>query len=107
MAHGRRLHAAHALSLVRNSRFFSPSSDPTQVQLRNRDDNGRCAGRTGGARAGDRVGSRVAPGRTAPPRWDWRQLGAVLDELPEWHTVTIGRGRQAGPMVITSAPKIG
>jgi hypothetical protein len=38
--------------------------------------------------------------------WDWRELGAVLDELPEWHTATIGRGRQAGPIVITAAPKI-
>jgi hypothetical protein len=38
--------------------------------------------------------------------WDWRELGAVLDELPEWHTATIGRGRQAGPIVITQAPKI-
>ncbi len=38
--------------------------------------------------------------------WDWRELGAVLDSLPEWHTVTIGRGKQAGPMVITTAPKI-
>jgi hypothetical protein len=38
--------------------------------------------------------------------WDWRELGAVLDELPEWHTATVGRGRQAGPIVITSAPKI-
>ncbi len=38
--------------------------------------------------------------------WDWRELAAILDELPEWHTATIGRGRQAGPAVITSAPKI-
>jgi len=38
--------------------------------------------------------------------WDWRELGQALDELPEWHTITIGRGRQAGPMVITTAPKI-
>lgn len=38
--------------------------------------------------------------------WDWRTLGAVLDELPDWHTATIGRGPQAGPIVITSAPKI-
>jgi hypothetical protein len=38
--------------------------------------------------------------------WDWRDLAAVLDELPEFHTVTIGRGRQAGPLVVTSAPKL-
>lgn len=38
--------------------------------------------------------------------WDWRELGAILDELPEFHTVTIGRGRQAGPAVITKAPKL-
>jgi hypothetical protein len=38
--------------------------------------------------------------------WDWRELGEALDSLPEWHTITIGRGRQAGPMVITSAPRL-
>ena len=38
--------------------------------------------------------------------WDWRELAAVLDQLPEYHTVTIGRGRQAGPLVITTAPKL-
>lgn len=38
--------------------------------------------------------------------WDWRELGAILDELPEFHTATIGRGRLAGPAVITKAPKL-
>ena len=38
--------------------------------------------------------------------WDWHELGQALDELPEYHTITIGRGKQAGPMVITTAPKI-
>ena len=38
--------------------------------------------------------------------WDWRELGAILDELPPFHTATIGRGTQAGPAVITMAPKL-
>ena len=38
--------------------------------------------------------------------WDWRELAEALDLLPEFHTITIGRGRQAGPMVVTSAPKL-
>ena len=38
--------------------------------------------------------------------WDWRELGGILDELPPFHTVTIGRFRQAGPAVITMAPKL-
>jgi hypothetical protein len=38
--------------------------------------------------------------------WDWRELAELLDQLPEYHTVTIGRGRQSGPAVITTAPKL-
>jgi hypothetical protein len=38
--------------------------------------------------------------------WDWRELAEALDQLPEFHTITIGRGRQAGPMVVTMAPKL-
>ncbi|HVH81903.1 MAG TPA: hypothetical protein VM782_21065, partial [Stellaceae bacterium] len=37
---------------------------------------------------------------------DWRDVGRVTDELPEFHTVTMGRGKLAGPMVITKAPKL-
>ena len=36
---------------------------------------------------------------------DWRDLGAIVDELPPYHTVTIPRGKHH-PMVITSAPKL-
>jgi len=38
--------------------------------------------------------------------WDWRELAEALDLLPEFHTLTIGRGRQSGPMVVTMAPKL-
>ena len=38
--------------------------------------------------------------------WDWRELGAVLDELPDYHTATVGRGARGGPIVITVAPKL-
>ena len=38
--------------------------------------------------------------------WDWEELAQALDELPEYHTITIGRGKQTGPIVITMAPKI-
>ena len=37
---------------------------------------------------------------------DWRELGEALDSLPEFYTITIGRGKQAGPMIITKAPKL-
>ena len=37
---------------------------------------------------------------------DWRDVAAVCDELPEWHTVTVGRGKLSGPMVVTKAPKL-
>lgn len=38
--------------------------------------------------------------------WDWRELAAILDELPPYHTVTIGRFKVGGPAVITMAPKL-
>lgn len=37
---------------------------------------------------------------------DWRLVGAAIDELPAWHTLTIPRGRRGGPMVLTRAPKL-
>lgn len=36
---------------------------------------------------------------------DWRELAAVVDELPEFHSVTIPRGLRH-PMVMTTAPKV-
>jgi len=38
--------------------------------------------------------------------WDWRELAAVTDQLPQFYTVTVGRGKLAGPAVITRAPKL-
>jgi hypothetical protein len=38
--------------------------------------------------------------------WDWRALAAALDQLPEFHSITVGRGKLSGPMVITSAPRL-
>jgi hypothetical protein len=38
--------------------------------------------------------------------WDWQELAAVLDQLPKFHTATIGRGRLSGPIVITKAPRL-
>lgn len=38
--------------------------------------------------------------------WDWRPVAEAVDQLPEWHSLTIGRGKLSGPMVITSAPKL-
>lgn len=37
---------------------------------------------------------------------EWRELAAILDELPQFYTVTVGRGRLAGPAVVTMAPKL-
>jgi len=42
----------------------------------------------------------------AEMNWDWRDLGGALDQLPDFHTLTIGRGARDGPMVITCAPRI-
>jgi hypothetical protein len=36
---------------------------------------------------------------------DWKELGDAIDALPEWHTLTIPRGK-FHPMVITSAPEL-
>lgn len=38
---------------------------------------------------------------------DWRAVAEAVDQLPQWHTLTIGRGKMSGPMVITSAPELG
>ena len=38
---------------------------------------------------------------------DWHEVAAAIDQLPQWHTVTIPRGPNSGPMVITHAPKLG
>jgi hypothetical protein len=43
----------------------------------------------------------------AEMNWEWRDLAAALDQLPKYHTATIGRGAQAGPLVITCAPRLG
>jgi hypothetical protein len=37
--------------------------------------------------------------------WDWRELAAILDELPPFYTVTIGRPRHE-PAIITKAPEL-
>jgi hypothetical protein len=37
---------------------------------------------------------------------DWRQLGAAVDELPPWHVLVVPRGKNGGPFVCTSAPKL-
>lgn len=37
---------------------------------------------------------------------DWRPVAEAVDELPEYHTLTVPRGKHS-PMVITSAPKVG
>ncbi len=36
---------------------------------------------------------------------DWREVGAAVDNLPPWHTLTVPRGK-FHPMVITSAPEL-
>jgi hypothetical protein len=37
---------------------------------------------------------------------EWRAVGAAVDELPEFHTLTVGRGKLSGPMVMTCAPEL-
>jgi hypothetical protein len=37
---------------------------------------------------------------------DWRQLAAAVDELPPFHVCVIPRGKNGGPFVCTSAPKL-
>jgi hypothetical protein len=38
--------------------------------------------------------------------WEWRDLATILDQLPDFHTATIGRGHRDGPAVITTAPRL-
>lgn len=38
---------------------------------------------------------------------DWREIAAVVDDLPKFYTATIPRGKQGGPIVLTHAPKLG
>jgi hypothetical protein len=37
---------------------------------------------------------------------DWHGVAEAVDQLPEYHTLTIPRGQRGGPMVITMAPKL-
>jgi hypothetical protein len=37
---------------------------------------------------------------------DWREISRCVDELPQFHTVTIPRGKRGGPLVITRAPRL-
>jgi hypothetical protein len=37
---------------------------------------------------------------------DWQDLGAAVDELPKFHVLLIPRGKNGGPMVLTTAPKL-
>ena len=37
---------------------------------------------------------------------DWQQLGEAVDELPPFHFLIIPRGRNGGPMILTTAPRL-
>jgi hypothetical protein len=37
---------------------------------------------------------------------DWRQVAAAIDELPRFHALVIPRGRNGGPLIVTSAPRL-
>jgi len=37
---------------------------------------------------------------------DWRALAAAVDELPRFYILVIPRGKNGGPMILTSAPKL-
>ena len=37
---------------------------------------------------------------------DWRELAAVVDELPAFHVCVVPRGKRGGPFVCTSAPRL-
>ena len=37
---------------------------------------------------------------------DWRQVAAAIDELPRYHALVIPRGKNGGPLICTSAPKL-
>ena len=38
---------------------------------------------------------------------DWREIAAAIDELPKYHALVIPRGKNSGPLICTSAPKLG
>lgn len=38
---------------------------------------------------------------------DWRQLAEAVDELPKFFCLVIPRGKNGGPMLLVSAPKVG
>jgi hypothetical protein len=37
---------------------------------------------------------------------DWRELAAAVDELPPFHVLVVPRGKNGGPFICTSAPKL-
>lgn len=37
---------------------------------------------------------------------DWRALGAAVDELPKFYVLVIPRGKNGGPMILTTAPEL-
>lgn len=37
---------------------------------------------------------------------DWREIAGIIDQLPDFFTATIPRGKMSGPVVITHAPKL-
>jgi hypothetical protein len=37
---------------------------------------------------------------------DWRELEEAVDELPRFHILVIPRGKNGGPMILTTAPKV-
>jgi hypothetical protein len=37
---------------------------------------------------------------------DWRHLAAAVDELPPYHVLVVPRGKNGGPVICTSAPKL-
>jgi hypothetical protein len=37
---------------------------------------------------------------------DWREIAAAIDELPRFHALVIPRGKNGGPLVCASAPKL-
>ena len=37
---------------------------------------------------------------------DWNQLGQAVDELPKFYVLVIPRGKNGGPMILTTAPEL-
>jgi hypothetical protein len=37
---------------------------------------------------------------------DWREVGPAVDALPIFNSLTIPRGANSGPMIVTNAPKL-